>query len=577
MIANQLQDVQGLALGLPDTSHPPGYRLVSQLGVGGFSTVFQAIQESTGQLVALKMLRPDVELDEYRRQRQIERFERETQLCAELSHPHIVKLLDKGRTEDGQRFAVFEYVPGETLKAFLARRGPLPALEAGELMGQVLDALASAHARGIVHRDLKPHNIMVSSTGAQVHVKVLDFGIGALVPDQRQANYKTLTMTQEVMGTPSYSAPEQLRGEPPTVKSDLYAWGLVFVECLTSKPAVRGQTLAEIYHHQLSPVDVPLPPAIIGHALASLLRRTLRKEPHDRAEHASQVYADFRQINLGTLVGDLSPAPHHEARPDEQVDKTLQHDGFGRAFRSERRQITVLCCNLCLQIDRNAELDIEAMELLDTLQREQLGLITDIASKYGGYVAGELGGSAMVYFGYLHVSDTDARRAAKTILELIDQIRCRNAQLPYESGAHLALRLGAHTGMVLMKPHYGPAGLTPNVAFRLGHLAPLGTALVSDTARQLLEHHIEFEPFELPGEGHDMMPVTAFKVMGCTTGSPCALWSGVELNTRRFAACGPRPAKEMEGVCSLPASRALASHDWPMRCFAWWTMKGLSR
>ncbi len=501
-------------LGLLDTDDPAGYRLVSQLGVGGFGTVFRAVQESTGQIVALKILRRDAELDDCDQQRQAERFDRETQLCAELSHPHIVNLLDKGQTQDGQFYAVFEYVPGETLKEFLLRRGPLSALEAGELMGQVLDALASMHAHGIVHRDLKPQNIMVSSTGVQVQAKVLDFGIGALIPDRRQADYKMLTLTREVMGTPSYSAPEQLRGEPPTVKSDLYAWGLVFLECLTGRPAVRGQTLAEIYHQQLSAADVVLPLPIAGHALGHLLRRTLRKDPRDRAEHASQVYADCRQINLGTLVGDLSPVPSGDVGSDVGIDETLQHVGLGYTLYRERRQITVLCCNLNLQIDQNVEPDGETIEFLEALQRDQLGVITDIAVKHGGYVAGELGGSVMVYFGYPDVSDTDAQRAARTALELIDQAHRHNQQLQGEPQAQLECRLGLHTGMEVTKPGRAPTGLTPNLASRLGHLAPPGAVLVSDATHQLLEQHWVFKPFEPWFDGNGKMPVNAFTFTG---------------------------------------------------------------
>ena len=514
MLVNQPQNVQVLESGPLDAVYLPGYRLVSKLGAGGFGTVFQAVQESTGQTVALKMLRPGADLDERRQQRQIERFERETQLCAELSHPHIVQLLDKGKTEDGQLFAVFEFVQGETLKDLLVRRGPLSALEAGGLMGQVLDALASAHARGVVHRDLKPHNIMVSHTGARAHAKVLDFGIGALIPDQRQADYKTLTMTEEVMGTPSYSAPEQLRGEPPTIKSDLYAWGLVFLECLTGQPVMQGRTLAEIYHQQLSPVDVVLPSAIAGHELAHLLRRTLRKDSRDRAEHASQVYADFCRLNLASLVGDLTPSLGTDDQNSARMTVTLQHDGFGHAFQSERRQITVLCCNVSLKLDGEVEPDFETMESLETLQRDQLALIVDVALKYGGYAVGELGGSVMIYYGYPHVSDADARRAARTALELIDLARRRNAQSEVERGPRMEYRLGMHTGMVLTRPDRAPAGWTPALAFRLEHLAPPETVLVSAATRQLLEPHLTFEPAEPELVRRHQMPSPVFVLTG---------------------------------------------------------------
>src|SRR5690606_17834349 len=132
---------------------------LDQLGDGASGVVYRATQLSTRQLVAIKVLRHDVhQAADVVRMRA--RFEREMELCATLHHPHIVRLLDRGESAEGEPFAVFEFVPGETLHSTLLREGALSASEAGELMGQVLDALVAAHAAGIIHRDLKPHNIM---------------------------------------------------------------------------------------------------------------------------------------------------------------------------------------------------------------------------------------------------------------------------------------------------------------------------------------------------------------------------------------------------------------------------------
>ncbi len=476
-----------------------GYELLETLGQGGFGTVYRAKQVSTGQIVALKILRLDDVLNEQHQRRQIERFERETKLCAELNHPHIVQLLDKGQTSENQLYAVFEYVPGETLKGVLLRKGMLSAAEAGELMGQVLDALTSAHAKGVVHRDLKPHNIMITTTGTRSHAKVLDFGIGAFTPDARQADYKSLTLTQEALGTPSYSAPEQLRGEPPTVKSDLYAWGLVFIECLTGKPAMHGATLAEIFHKQLSPMDVPLPAAIIGHPVANVLRRVLQKNPRDRAAKAASLYNDFKQINLSNIVGDLRQDSDPDTDDGMTATMTIANDSlWGGGLQRERRQITVLCCHLSVIGVNDHEPDLEALE---AIQRDQLSSCSDTASRFGGYLAGMLGDSMMVYFGYPQVSDNDARRAARTALELAGQIQRRSALLESQQGIALQFRIGMHTGLVLTNRESLPSGFTPNIAMRLEHIAPLGAVLVSDSSRRLLEQHIEFEPSALQVQG----------------------------------------------------------------------------
>ncbi|MEN9867340.1 MAG: hypothetical protein RL748_2930, partial [Pseudomonadota bacterium] len=183
------------------------YKLQYLLGAGGSGTVFKAQKRSTGQSVALKLLRADTD-NPLRLQRVVARFERETHLCAQMHHPNIVGLLDKGQAKDGQLYAVFEYVPGETLKDYLFRNGALSALEAGYFMGQVLDALTCAHALGIAHRDLKPQNIMLMSTGTRMHLKILDFGIASFIPERQKAEFRDLTMTAEMMCSPSYSAPE---------------------------------------------------------------------------------------------------------------------------------------------------------------------------------------------------------------------------------------------------------------------------------------------------------------------------------------------------------------------------------
>lgn len=460
-----------------------GYQLIRLLGQGGAGTVYKARQLSTGQIVALKLLRRCADQDMQRDRRLTERFERETRLCAQLHHPHLVRLLDKG-SAGGQLYAVFEFVPGETLKERVLRKGPLCATEAGELMGQVLDALACAHAHGIAHRDLKPQNIMITTTGVRTHAKVLDFGIAAFVPERAHGEERAVTMTQETMCSPSYSAPEQLRGEPPSVKSDLYAWGLVLLECLTGQPAVQGATLAEIFYQQLSAEEIALPAALLGHPLAALLRRVLRKNPRERAEGATAVHAEFARLNLGSIVGQL--AARAAAGPAHGALTAPYHPGAA-VPAYERRQITVLCCTLFLR--SASEHELEASE---ALQRDQIGQCIDIAVRHGGHIAGALGAGLMIYYGYPQPSDSDARRAACTALELVSQARRRGLLLEPQ-GFQLSIRLGIHTGMVLVRPGYQPGGITPNTALLLEQAAPAGAIMASAEARRMLEPYMEFD------------------------------------------------------------------------------------
>jgi TOMM system kinase/cyclase fusion protein len=439
------------------------------LGKGGYGTVYLATQTRTNRQVALKLV--DLAGDS----RRLGRFHRETALCASLHHPHIVQLLDKGEL-GGQVYGVFEYVPGETLKHLICRKGALSAAETGQLMMEVLDALDCAHREGIVHRDLKPDNVMITTSGLVPHAKVLDFGISTVVPEARETGYADLTMTQEFLGTPAYCAPEQLRGEPPTVKSDLYAWGLIFLECLTGAPVMQGASAAEIYHQQLSSHEISLPPEILNHPVASILRRALRKNPADRSESARALLLELQQIRLDDLVGTVrgTISPNAEAMAVTVASR--------RAF-AEKRMVTVLSCGVTVWPLADQVLDSEELELL---QRQTFDQFTDTATRRGGLLAGRLGDRMLLLFGYPHVSDTDARRAGMTAEDLMTLCRQQAESLMRLRGAQLVVRGGLHTGIVIVSGGETPSGHTVNVAMQLENAAGTGEILVSEEARQAL-------------------------------------------------------------------------------------------
>lgn len=468
-----------------------GYELLELLGQGGFGSVYRALQLSTGQAVAIKCLKIGGIPEEKDRKKKNERFKREIRLCTDLNHPHIVKLLDKGNIPESRLYAVFEFIPGKTLRDIILQKGTLSAAEAGEYMAQTLDALSCAHARGIVHRDLKPQNIMVTETGARPCVKVLDFGIGALVPHARKTDYHTLTDGIEAIGTPSYSAPEQLRGDPPTIKSDLYSWGLIFLECLTGNPVMKGETLAEICYGHLSPLEIPLPPAIAGHELGNLLRRVLKKNPWERTGDAIQVFSDLLKINLNLLVGNLNTTAVRNASAAEE---TRLNTSFWKGVQSERRQITVICCHLGIGTFKNSKPDFEFIE---TIRKDRLQYCKDICLRYGGYATGAMGSYLMFHFGYPYKNDSDARLAAKAALELTCDVRRRNIFLKDLYGINLELRVGIHTGMALIREKEPPAGIAPDIALRLTSFAPPQSILVSGTTRELLRQYTEFEATDL--------------------------------------------------------------------------------
>ena len=431
---------------VPGAQFERSYEILSALGEGGFGVVYKARQLTTGQAVALKVMRPLEVGDAVRAAKRAVRFQREMRLCAQLHHSNIVQLIDSGQTAAGLLYAVFAFVPGETLADLLAREGALGMSEARHLMLQVLDALACAHEVGVVHRDLKPRNIMVQSSGARRNAIVLDLGLGALVDDEHDPQRTRVTETGESLGTPGYAAPEQLRGLDASPRADLFSWGLVFLECLTGRPVYTGGSTPEILYAQLSPEPVPFPARLDRHPLGELLRRATRKEEGAREVTARSLFAELETHELRTLGGDRAA----DAAP------------------GERRQVTALCATLAGDDER---------------LREQLATCAEIVDRHRGHVAAVLGDMALAYFGYPRAEEDDAPRAARAALAI---------------QARLAGSVGLHTGLVVVGGRTDAAagfgaGETPRLAARLGAAAPAGAVMVSADTRRLLRDGFELE------------------------------------------------------------------------------------
>jgi eukaryotic-like serine/threonine-protein kinase len=203
------------------------YRLGALLGVGGVAEVYRGVDERLERGVAVKLFRGDVA-------DQLHRHEGEMRTLARLNHPSLVTVFDAGTDEMTQRpYLVMELVEGSTLSDQL-RLGPLNPQRTAEIGSAVADALAYVHGQGLVHRDVKPANVLIS-TGGRVHLA--DFGIARLVDSAH------VTQTGDVLGTPSYFAPEQVSGEPVGPPTDVYALGLVLLECLTGRREYDGTSL----------------------------------------------------------------------------------------------------------------------------------------------------------------------------------------------------------------------------------------------------------------------------------------------------------------------------------------------
>jgi serine/threonine protein kinase/Tfp pilus assembly protein PilF len=280
------------------------YRIIDRLGKGGMGEVYLAEDTNLGRRVAIKFPTLTADGRDFRA-----RFLREARAISELSNPHIATLYEFGETDDGHPFLVMELVQGRTL-ASMIHRGELTLPLALQIIEDVATALIEAHARGIVHRDVKPQNIMVNDRG---QVKVLDFGLAKQLNDaqvqasepEAQTLLNMQTRSGALVGTPAFLSPEQARGGIVDARSDLFALGSVFYECVTGQPAFPGSNLVEIAANVIhvepqlpSKINPELPPE-----LDSVILKALAKNVEKRYQSAGELISDVRSIRTGLRDG----------------------------------------------------------------------------------------------------------------------------------------------------------------------------------------------------------------------------------------------------------------------------------
>jgi serine/threonine-protein kinase len=247
------------------------YRLDAELGVGGMATVYRAHDLKHDRGVAIKVLRPELA-----NAVGAERFQREIQLAARLSHPHILPLFDSGGVGD-TLFYVMPVVRGESLRDRLDREKQLPVADAVRLAREVAAALEHAHAQGVVHRDIKPENILLQDG----HALLVDFGIGKALSDVANG---TLTQAGMSVGTPAYMSPEQAVGEDVDGRSDLYSLACVLYELLVGEPPFTGATVQAVIAKRFvqTPADVTALREGVPRAVGKALQQALQRTPIDR-------------------------------------------------------------------------------------------------------------------------------------------------------------------------------------------------------------------------------------------------------------------------------------------------------
>jgi serine/threonine-protein kinase len=285
------------------------YEVIDELGAGGMGEVFLVRIKTSGARAALKVLEPRLAREPDR----LERFRREASAMGALDHPHLVKSLDFAIDPDGAAFVVMELLDGRSLARIVAEDGPLEPARAARLGAQIASALHAAHERGIVHRDVKPSNVVVvrGYDGGEL-AKVIDFGIAAI---KESETYDRLTKTGQILGTPNFMAPEQVRGEEVDGRTDVYGLGACLYAALTGRPPYPGTTIAEVCVPLLAgdrpPLRVLRPD--VG-PLAMIVDRALALAPEDRFATAG----DFeRALARHATPSAAPPAPILPARVPE--------------------------------------------------------------------------------------------------------------------------------------------------------------------------------------------------------------------------------------------------------------------
>jgi tRNA A-37 threonylcarbamoyl transferase component Bud32 len=276
------------------------YRLEARIGAGGMSTVYRATDVTLERQVAIKLMNREVASDSD----QLERFRREARAVAQLSHPHIVGVIDAGE-DDGRPYIVLEYVEGETLKDRIRRNGRLPITESVAYAIEIARALGAAHARHIVHRDVKPQNVLIDPEGS---AKVTDFGIARTLEEDG------LTADGRVLGTTDYVSPEQALGRHVSGQSDLYSLGIVLYEMLTGEVPFKGenQVAVAMKHVREEIPDVQDKRPEVSAALAAVLETATAKRETDRYADDTELIADLEDVlgleaaRAGSATGEVT-------------------------------------------------------------------------------------------------------------------------------------------------------------------------------------------------------------------------------------------------------------------------------
>jgi len=269
------------------------YEILAEAGHGSMGNVYKARDRETGEIIALKLLKPEIASD----QAMMERFKNELLFARKITHKNVCRVHEFNRI-GGIAYTSMEFVEGESLRSVLNRFGGLPLRKALDLAQQVCSGLQEAHAQGIVHRDLKPENVMLDAQG---NVKIMDFGIARSM----EAGTR---LTGSMVGTPAYMAPEQVAGKPVDYRTDVYSLGLILYEVFTGTPAFQADNAVAVALKQMR--EAPKPPHEIEPTVPVTIERAILKCMEKEPARRFQSVAELQKVlKAPAATAPLAPAP----------------------------------------------------------------------------------------------------------------------------------------------------------------------------------------------------------------------------------------------------------------------------